>query len=721
MDYFAHKENDRTQTIKEHLTGTAELASGFAIGMMKSIAYETARIHDIGKYAAAFQDRLMNNSAEKYEHSSCGAIELGRLADDSRKKSILPMLQYCVAGHHTGIPDGGTSKDSPMEPTLNGRLKRKENYTGRSDYSCYKNEVSLNFPDCDELYSELKKSVDKKDMTDMIEKYAFFTRYLFSCLTDSDFLDTERFCSPGIDRGLCGEFAAVSTEVDKTLSGFKHKTALQSARKRLQEQAYSNSRTNSGISILNMPTGSGKTLCSLKIALDKLKISGKKRIIYVIPYTSIIEQTAECFEDIFGSNMDILQHHSNYCFDADDENYDTAEKLKRSAENWDAPFIITTSVQFFQSLYHYKGSGLRKLHNLADSIIIFDEVHMLPEKYLQPCIRGIGYITKYLNSEAIFLSATMPDYSKLFSRFIPDCPVTELIRSKEDFAFFQKFSYEYLGKTDYDSIIEKSTAYKSNLIIVNARKTAKEIYHKLSGRKYHLSTYMTPKDRSETIEKIRKDLFDEIPITVVSTSLIEAGVDVDFETVFRELSGLDSILQSGGRCNREGKRDNGNVFIFETEEKPQGEIAARASIVHDLLRNGADISSDEAIKEYYRRLFDFKDSEIQKNSIANGVAGFDMIPFRQYANDFQFIKDDTLSLVINNCKETEELLSQLENGILSVKRKLQRYSVSLKKESELDKAKSFITEVNGVFALSDNAHYNSETGLDNEMFNDMIV
>lgn len=718
MDYFAHKENDRTQTIKEHLTGTAELASGFAVGMMKNMAYETARIHDIGKYAEAFQDRIMNNSTEKYEHSSCGAIELGRLADNSKRKSILPMMQYCVAGHHTGLPDGGTSKDSPMEPTLNGRLKREKNYTGRSDYSCYKNEICLDFPDTGELFSELRSSAD---MTDMIEKYAFFTRYLFSCLTDSDFLDTERFCSPGTDRSIHGDFDAVSAAVDEKIAGFKHETALQSARKRLQKQAYSNSRTNSNISILNMPTGSGKTLCSLKIALDKLKTSGKKRIIYVIPYTSIIEQTAECFEDIFGSNMDILQHHSNYCFNDDDENYDTAEKLKRSAENWDAPFIITTSVQFFQSLYHYKGSGLRKLHNLADSVIIFDEVHMLPEKYLQPCIRGIGYITKYLNSEAIFLSATMPDYSKLFSSFIPDCPVTELIRSKDDFAYFQKCSYEYLGQTDYDSIIEKSTAYKSNLIIVNKRKTAKEIYRKLSGNKYHLSTYMTPKDRLETIEKIRKDLLKEIPVTVVSTSLIEAGVDVDFETVFRELSGLDSILQSGGRCNREGKRDHGNVFIFETEEKPQREIAARTSIVHDLLRNGADISSDGAIQEYYRRLFDFKDSEIQKNSIANGVAGFDMIPFRQYANDFQFIKDDTVSLVINNCKETEELLSQLENGMLSAKRKLQRYSVSLKKESELDKAKSFITEVNGIFVLSDKAHYNSETGLDIEMFNDMIV
>ena len=234
--------------------------------------------------------------------------------------------------------------------------------------------------------AELQNSNDKSDF---IEKYAFFTRYLFSCLTDADFLDTERFCNPDIDRNLRCDSKKMEQAIDDKFKGFTADTPLKKARNILQKQAIINSDSNKQISILNMPTGSGKTLCSMKIAINKMIKHQKKRIIYVIPYTSIIEQTAEVFENIFGEYADIVQHHSNYCYDT--ENDSTAEKLKRSTENWDAPIIITTSVQFFQSLYHYKGSGLRKLHNMADAVIVFDEIHMIPLECLQPCLRGIGY------------------------------------------------------------------------------------------------------------------------------------------------------------------------------------------------------------------------------------------------------------------------------------------------------------------------------------------
>lgn len=721
MEFYAHKSETDKQKIIEHLNGVAELASEFSIELFKKIAYETGKLHDIGKYAYAFQDRLLNGSKNKYEHSVCGAIELSKIPLGQNEKDILPMIQYCIAGHHTGLPDGGTKNDSIEDCTLKSKLKRERFYTGRSDYSAYKNETDIKFPDTDSLIHELANS---KDHTDMVEKYAFFTRYLFSCLTDADFIDTERFYDPQTDRTVRSDFGSVRKAVDKRIDSFEYDTELRKARKRLQEQAYANCKAVGDISFLNMPTGSGKTLCSLKIALDKLELSGKKRIIYVIPYTSIIEQTANTFDEIFGEYMDILRHHSNYCFDDSDKEEDTAEKLKKSTENWDAPLIITTSVQFFQSLYHYRGSGLRKLHNLSDSVIIFDEVHMLPEKYLQPCIRGIGYITKYLNSEAIFLSATMPDYTELFNAYIPDHTVTELIKDKSDFSYFQKCRYEYLGETEYDSIIERSTHYKSNLIIVNRRRTAREIYKKLTGNKFHLSTYMTPNDRSAAIEKIKSCLRKEQPVTVVSTSLIEAGVDLDFETVFREMTGLDSILQSGGRCNREGRRKCGNVFIFETDEKPGGEICVRASIVRDMLKKGADISSDEAVKEYYKRLFKFNEEVINENTIAKNICGFDNIPFRTYYENFKLIDADTVSVVIDNCNETKESISLLEYGKLSAKRKLQKYSVSLRTHGEFDKALSLglIRDTGkGVFVLADNKYYNNETGLDLDMTNDTII
>lgn len=721
MEYYAHKTETRMQTICEHLKGTAELSRAFSVEGLKNVAYYIGAEHDIGKYAEDFQDRLLNGSNKKYEHSSCGAIELGKMKLSNFQKFILPMLQYCIAGHHTGLPDGGTNLDSAdNDVTLKARLKRAGNYVGKSDYSAYKTEINLDFPDIKFIFDEIVKAGTEQGR---IEIYAFFTRYLFSCLTDADFLDTERFCNPETDRKILSDFDSVISAVDSKICGFVHDNELRKARKRLQEQAVSNSRNSEKINILNMPTGSGKTLCSLKIALERLKETGKKRIIYVIPYTSIIEQTANTFNGIFGDYMDILQHHSNFCFDDSEKEDDTGEKLKKSTENWDAPLIITTSVQFFQSLYHYKGSGLRKLHNLADSIIIFDEVHMLPLEYLQPCLRGIGHITKYLNSEAIFLSATMPDYSELMKRYIPDIKVQELITDKSDFRYFQKCRYINLGETDFDNVIVKASEYKSSLIIVNKRKTAREVYSRISGNKFHLSTYMTPHDRTETIADIKKLLKDNQPVTVVSTSLIEAGVDLDFEAVFREISGLDSILQSGGRCNREGLREFGDVYIFDAGEKLQKDIEVRASIVKDMLRRNIEISSEDAVKEFYNRLFKFKEEKIEENTISAGVSGADNIPFRTYAMEFNFINDETISVVINNCEETEKSLEFLKYGKFSEKRKLQKYSVSLRKHSEFREAfsKGLISDTgNGVFVLADNVYYNYETGLDLEMNHDIV-
>jgi CRISPR-associated endonuclease/helicase Cas3 len=717
--YYAHISKDgRKQSVKEHLTNVAQLSEKFAIALVKPMAYAAGNGHDIGKYAEAFQDRL-HGSNVKFEHSSCGAIAYCKAAQSVTDKIIAIMIAYCIAGHHTGLPDGGTDADTCEDVTLTGRLKRQKNYVGTMDYSGYKIEIDIAMPHAQELVEELSKC---KNHTELIEKYAFFTRYLFSCLTDADYLDTELFCNPDTDRTLHADFKAASELLSEKFQAFRPNTELQKARSFLQEQAYENAIIKSNISILNMPTGSGKTLCSLKIALDKLKNDPtKKRILYVIPYTSIIEQTAEIFENIFGEKVDILQHHANYAFEDLNEG-DTAQKLKKSSENWNAPLIITTSVQFFQSLYHYKSSSLRKLHNVADSIIIFDEIHLLPTAYIQTCLKGIRYITNYLNSEAIFLSATMPDYSKLFKRYLPDCSVNELITDKSCFQYFCKCDYRNLGNMDYESIIQHADSYRSSLIVVNKRKTAREIYHNITGKKYHLSTYMTPYDRSRTMEEIRKDLNAGEKITVVSTSLIEAGVDFDFEAVFRELAGLDNILQSGGRCNREGAREKGDVFIFETEDNAIHGI--RTDITKSLLNEFEDISSPDCIREYYNRLFDFNQlAEQDEMSIAKDTTGIESIPFRTYAESFHFIKDDTIGVVINNCKETATLIEMLKNKQYSAKRKLQKYTVALKVHSEFEQAlelgilDDFDT---GVFVLTNPDYYDRNIGLCLDMAQDII-
>ena len=413
----------------------------------------------------------------------------------------------------------------------------------------------------------------------------------------------------------------------------------------------------------------------------------------------------------------MLQHHSNYDFDDDkneDENEITSEKLKRSCENWDAKLIVTTNIQFFESLYHYKGRRLRKLHNLADSVIIFDEIHMLPIDYIQPCLRAMGYVTKYLNSTAILMSATMPNYDKFMERYMSDVKIENAVKDTSLFNVFDKCRYEYIGKCELASLAEKAQEYDNALIIVNKRKTARELYDMCSGNKYHLSTYMTPLHRSEIIAKIKEDIKNGINTTVISTSLIEAGVDLDFKAVFREIAGIDNVLQSGGRCNREGKMDMGDVFVFETDGG-KGEIQLKSNITRNLFEEFDNISTDKCIEEYYSRLFAFNDGNIDKSTITSLMGGnlkFDEIPFRTYADNFKFIKNQVIGIVIPR-DENKDLIEQLRYGKLSVKRKLQQYSASVHIWELEEMIKEGIIEQLdcGVCILANTDYYKSDVGL----------
>lgn len=714
--YIAHKADDgRVQTIIQHLEHTATLSECYAIEVCKSIARETAKGHDIGKYSEAFQKHI-NGKKGRVEHAVCGAKEYQKIMCNDWFSF---MMEYCIAGHHSGLPDGGSDADMEDKATLAGRLKRET-----EDYQKYGSEITLKKPDTTELLKWFMPFVQNKNIIETVELYAFFTKYIFSCLTDADFIDTERFCNPDYQRGLTGSFRDALELVDKKLSSFPGDTDVRKARAELLSQAVKNSKSSGQVNLLNMPTGSGKTLCSLKIALDHIlgdSTITKKRIIYVIPYTSIIEQTADTFSKILKDKLYVLQHHSNYSFEKgnnknyeDDEEDTTAQKLKRTCENWDAPLIITTSVQFFQSIYHYRGSRLRKLHNLADSIIIFDEIHLIPLEYLQPCLRAVGYITKYLNSQAIFLSATMPDYSPMFRRFLPDNTIYELITEKSAFNYFKNCNYINLGKKTYKEVIEKANDYQSSLIIVNKKTSAQYIYERLEGKKYHLSAFMTPYHRSIIIEEIKQCLENNEKITVVSTSLVEAGVDFDFHAVFRQLAGLDSVLQSGGRCNREGAREEGWVYVFVTEEIPKGDLGIRANITTAILRDYEDITSLECIKDYYNRLFQYYDKNIVSNSIATfrGKRYPASIPFRSYAESFDYINTDTIGIIVDRTEDSHRLISQLKIGNTSERRMLQRYTVALYRYQfdELYKL-GIVQDYSGIWVLENMDYYDEAMGL----------
>lgn len=726
MKYYAHtREDGERQTVKAHLIGVSKLAHGFSVDLLKPLAKKASLYHDIGKYALNFQKRLDDDKV-KFSHAACGAIEYKNLAD--KNDAFAPLMEYCIAGHHTGLMDGGTVADNSDSPTLSGTLKRENEYTGDNDYSAYTTEIefaTLTQEERTPLRNELRSAPNP---TELIERYAFFTKYVFSCLTDADFLDTEIFCNKNVERGMSGDFEKALDKLNRELSNMPSNTPLRQARSRIQQQAFDNSVNKSHISILDMPTGSGKTLCSLKLALE----SGKKRIIYVIPYTSIIEQTANKFEKMFGDVLPVLQHHSNYSYDGNtEEEKKTAEKLKRTCENWDAPLIITTSVQFFQSIYHYKGSALRKLHNLRDSVIVFDEIHLIPTELLRPCLKTVGYITKYLNSEALFLSATMPDYSKLFDKFLPDVNYNKLVTDRTNFKYFKKCEYKDMGKTTLETIAENASQCKNALIVVNTKKTAAELYNLVQGEKYHLSANMTPAHRSRVIEVVRNKLKKGEHITVVSTSLVEAGVDLDFNTVFRQLSGLDSILQAGGRCNREGKDAKGYVYVFDIDEtyRKGSDLAMRINKTKGLLEKYQDITSNDCIKEYYDGIFDFNQSRIAENSIAKyneqsnsfdrqGLMSPYSIPFRSYAMQFEYISADTISIVIDdpNDQTCHELVKTLRNGDMSVRRALQKYSVSVYMNVFKDLYSQGVLNDHGtgIFILENQSYYNNETGLNTQ-------
>lgn len=725
--YKAHV-NDETgavQTVCEHCLQTASLAEEYAVSSLKDITYVMGLLHDIGKYQGSFQKKI-DGAVLSVEHSVCGAIE----AKSKYKSAVLSIIQYCVAGHHSGIPDGGNRCDAKDVSTLQGRLKRSF-----EDYSAYKNELDI--PDIDEnilnVFFPECKSKDDKD--EIIERFAFLTRYCFSCLVDADSNDTARFCRGVENEEMRSDFKKCLKHLDNKLSSFSCMTKLQKARAGLQKQAFDKVSTDAEIYFMSMPTGSGKTLCSMKFALERAIRTGKRRIIYVIPYNSIIDQTAEEFEKLFGEDAHILRHQSTFSYDGEnsggkivDEDY--REIIREASENWNAQIVITTAVQFFETVYSNKRKKLRKMHNMAESVIVFDEAHLMPTEYLQPCLKAISYITRFLGSEALFLTATMPDYEGLIRRYsMPDCKMFELIEDKSEFSKFRKCKYTYINEISAAELVIKAQEYPSSLVVVNRRKTAREIYRLCKGKKFHLSTYMTAFDRKNVIDEIKGELAalardfpdmqnvpDDRKITVVSTSLIEAGVDLDFYCAFRELYGLDSVLQTGGRCNREGKFDDAQVFVFSLDSQRNKVYSdEKPDLTKGLFSEFDDISSEECIGEYYNRFFRVNSELITKNSLTKkyNIPNVISIPFSEYSDGFELIKNENcVSIAVVRDEISENLIAKLIATGNTNYRALQKYafSVYISELEELRKQNA-VKQYGGVWCLVSRDYYDENIGV----------
>lgn len=663
---LAHISEDetRSQTLTDHLRGTAALAGQFASAFSAGAEGEfVGLLHDLGKDSPGFQHRL--HGGPPVDHSTAGAQAALQQND--------PCAAFAIAGHHSGIPDGGHRQDAPDEPTLFGRIKRQVPVAGGLPPITAR-------PALPAWVAESKDNLTT----------AFFTRMLFSCLVDADFLDTETFMngSPaprGTGQSIPELLKKMKVKADSYLTGAAS-SPVGAQRNQVLQVCLEQGRTGPrGIYTLTVPTGGGKTFASLAFALEHAAAHGLNRVIYVIPYTSIIDQTAQTFTDLLGEE-NVLAHFStaDYKMVEKDDLTPSQYRSLLASENWDAPVIVTTAVQFFESLYANRSSRCRKLHNLANSVLIFDEAQTLPCDYLRPCVSAIAQLVQHYGVTAVLCTATQPDLGGLFREFAPEQPLRELSPDPDLlYQVLRRVTLGDLGTVSYEALVGQLKEHEQVLCVVNRRKTAQTLFAALpQDGSYCLTTLLCAADRRRQLAEIRARLENGLPCRVVSTSLIEAGVDVDFPSTYREQAGLDSLLQTAGRCNRNGKRlaAESPVWLFRLEDCPAPRmIRANVDALAYVQQHFARLDTPEAILAYFRQLYANKAS-LDRHGILPAFQKGDspgrFFPFAWAAEQFRLIESPTRTvyLPIGEGKALcEQLRRQGPNRVLL--RQLGLYSV----------------------------------------------
>jgi CRISPR-associated endonuclease/helicase Cas3 len=726
--YYAHSreglEKSEWQRLKDHLTNTGALAAelGRDAGI-SDLARTGALLHDIGKYSLAFQ-RKLEGAHLRVDHSTAGAQEALKLFQQNDvQKWLATMLAYCIAGHHSGLPDYGSQIDVETDGTLQARQKKT-----LEDYSAYKSEL-------DPSKLALPERLSIRPINDRTGfSVAFLTRMLYSTLVDADFLETETYMNGGAKpRGDYASIESLCQIFNQFLRRYDNpENAINQKRTETLKACVAKSSEKPGFFTLTVPTGGGKTFASMAFALNHAVAHGLKRVIYVIPFTSIIEQNAAEFEKCLGEG-NVLEHHSNFDWEKpkrsvetespDDQTNTALGKLKLATENWDIPIVVTTNVQFFESLFANRSSRCRKLHNLAKSVIIFDEAQMLPREYMQPCLYAVRELVKNYGASAVFCTATQPS----LKRFLPDEPqFTELASDPQAlFDFYRRVQVKNKGKLPDAELLEQMNAQPQALCIVNTRKHAKGLFDGLVGEgRFHLSTLMCPAHRKETIAIIRERLKNGLPCRVVSTQIMEAGIDMDFPVGHRSIAGLDSIIQAAGRVNREKRNASGDIYVFEPEsafvKRTPTYIQQGADVARSILREfGDDPVSIEAINAYFETLYGIQGKQAfdAKGILpcfdkGTGELNFD---FKTAAEKFKLIDNNTVAVLIPYNEEANTLLQGVRYSPFpaSFARKLQVYTVNIyEQEFQALQSKGVIEMYADTYAvLNDMGYYHPETGL----------
>ncbi|MGH8475029.1 MAG: CRISPR-associated helicase Cas3' [Methylococcales bacterium] len=714
-----------THDLKDHLLEVARLASGFAADIGHDWAELAGRWHDLGKYRPGFQAHIKKDSgydpeahvsgefSSKSAHASSGAVYAAKQGPWGR------VLAYLIAGHHAGLPD--YEPDQAKGRGLREILQEDEDMLNEA------------------LKQPIPQEILRYDLPSSMPKGGpdcghLWIRMLFSCLVDADFLDTEGFMDP--EKALVRTNGATMPQLLEyfnafmaSLGGKADCSELNRIRAGILLQCREAARKAPGVFTLTVPTGGGKTLSSLAFALEHAVIHKKHRIIYAIPYTSIIEQTAEIFRSLFAPLGEVLvEHHSNT--DAD-RVYQERNWSRLATENYDAPLIVTTTVQLFESLYAARTSRCRKLHNLINSVIVIDETQLLPVEHLLPIRHVIDTLQKYYRVTFVLSTATptgLDSQQDPFGRqLLQGIDSQEIVaRPEQYYSALKRVEFELPERFDepssWEEIRDQLLEYPSVLCVVNTRKDARKLFELMPKGSFHLSALMCAEHRSKVIRSIRARLREGEPTRVISTQLIEAGVDLDFPVVYRALAGLDSIVQTAGRCNREGKLQSGRVVVFVPPSKtPPGFLTISTQTAISLLSGfQGDLQAPDTFKAYFNSLFACVNN-LDKSNILQKLqknAGECQVQFRTAAQEFRMIDDqETVSVFVRYGEEggqVDQWLAMLgkkpERWLL---RKLQRYTVSLYRyQHEAMLRRGEIQEIApGFYAQSKFGVYNEKTGL----------
>lgn len=715
--------------LDEHLRAVGALAESFAPNGAADLCRLAGLWHDLGKRRPGFQKyiRAAGGSDAHIEriqdhrktHSAAGALWAERHLTNTfgaRGQLASRVLQYVIAGHHAGLDD--------WEGALARRLSSPE---ARDEFE---ESIARDWP-ADLLSGgnpeiDLRSTPIQRDERDTPGRFALWTRMVFSALVDADFLDTEAYMDAERSRQRASarthDLSLLRDELNAhldRLAGRATESSVNRVRTSVLLECRKKAALPPGIFSLTVPTGGGKTLSSLAFALEHGVQHGKRRVIYAIPYTSIIEQTADVFRSAFAGlpGDPVLEHHSNA--ESDPENETPRSRL--ASENWDAPLIVTTNVQFFESLFARRTSRCRKLHNIVNSVVVLDEAQLLPVEYLQPIVDVLRYLAQDHGVTILLCTATQPGLSGS-GQSVPGRGLRRSLGAVTEIVDDVPRLYEALARVrvrlpasletprDWSDIADEVSGHPASLSIVSRRADASTLYVLVRERAggdtgcWHLSGLMCPQHRSDTIASIKAGLnarrlaiergTEPPPVRVVSTQLVEAGVDLDFPVVYRALAGLDSVAQAAGRCNREGRLpDLGVVHVFvPPTEPPRGLLRQARDHCRLVWRDHPENPfALPLIAEYFRRLYGDAPStdrkaicEMLKLEVDAATRALS-VQFRSASDAFQLIDDQEGATVIvryrspSSTEDVNALIGRLQRDGPSrwLLRKLQRFGVTI--------------------------------------------